>query len=96
MESQVTYKGTRVFRSQTKGLLFSPRNSLAAKILRHSFPDENAFQLYNLTLDIGETKNLYTQKTDEAAKLQAYLNACRDNGRSHPVWSETAQDDPRN
>ena len=69
--------------------------NFSARILKRHFP-ENAFQLYNLTLDIGETTNLYYQNAEEDKKLQAFLDACRDSGRSHPAWSEATQDDPNN
>jgi len=70
--------------------------NFSARIVKRHFADQNAFQLYNLTLDIGETNNLYYQKPDVDKKLQNFLNTCRDSGRSHAVWSEATQDDPNN
>ncbi len=67
-----------------------------AKTLRTNLPDENAFQLYDLAKDLGETTNLYSQNMAEATKLQNYLSACRDNHRSHPEWTQQVEDDINN
>ena len=70
--------------------------NFTTRIRLRNFPDQNAFQLYNLSLDIRETNNLYYQDSDVSSRLQGYINQCRDNARSHPVWSESTQDDPNN
>lgn len=41
-------------------------------------------QLYNLGDDLGETKDLYTQKPEVVARLSALLQKIRNDGRSRP------------
>lgn len=45
-------------------------------------------QLYNLSNDIGETKNLYTQNPEIVGELTALLKHCVENGRSTPGPSQ--------
>jgi arylsulfatase A-like enzyme len=52
--------------------------------LKHSNPNENAWQLYNLDDDLGEKKNLYQKDSPEVTKLQGDLDQVRKDGRSHP------------
>jgi len=46
----------------------------------HGRPD----QLYNLGDDLGEAKDLYTQKPEVVARLSALLQTIRNDGRSRP------------
>jgi arylsulfatase A-like enzyme len=41
-------------------------------------------QLYNLGDDLGEAKDLYTQKPEVVARLSALLQKIRNDGRSRP------------
>lgn len=71
-------------------------NFSARIIARKPFVGENTVQLYNVVEDIGETHNLYSQNKAEADKLQAYLNTCRDNHRSHAEWDQNLENNPDN
>ena len=48
-------------------------------------PGDPAGQLYNLTDDPGETKNLHAEKADVVQRLAALLAKCREGGRSRPA-----------
>ena len=45
---------------------------------------ESAGQLYNLDVDLGETKNLYNENPELVARLTALLAKLRNDGRSRP------------
>ena len=47
-------------------------------------PDSPPGQLYDLSADIGETKNLYAQHPDIVKELSALLDQYRSSGRSRP------------
>jgi arylsulfatase A-like enzyme len=72
--------------------------NVSAREFASAPPRENMFQLYDLSKDLGETTNLYDANRPLDAKLQADIDAARNDLRSHPKWEETdaMRNDPDN
>ena len=59
----------------------------AVRNLRHDAP----LELYDLTSDLGETKNVAAEHPDITAKLEAYLRTARTEAPDYPVKDAPAK-----